>query len=102
MVTMRGCKIVETPHERRSSRREEAPINFGFQISDFEKPASLRRRLRAPRNIQASTMTKKFRYMSGRARHSVCAADSNPFAERRARSDAPYPASLATGGSFGM
>jgi len=26
----------------------------------------------------------------GRARHSVRAADSNPFAERRARSDAPY------------
>jgi len=26
----------------------------------------------------------------GRARHPVRAADSNPFAERRARSDAPY------------
>jgi len=26
----------------------------------------------------------------GRARHSVRAADSNPFPERRARSDAPY------------
>ena len=26
----------------------------------------------------------------GRAHHTVRAADSNPFAERRARSDAPY------------
>src|SRR5437773_9995174 len=39
--------------------------------------------------------------MSGRARHSVRAADSNPLPERRARSDAPYPASLARGGSLG-
>jgi len=39
--------------------------------------------------------------MSGRARHSVRAADSNPFPERRARSDAPYPASLAAGGKRG-
>src|SRR2546423_377999 len=30
------------------------------------------------------------RVAEGRARHSVHAADSNPFAERRARSDVPY------------
>ena len=45
------------------------------------------------------TTTPRFRHIpklrlsqgkQGRARHSVRAADSNPFAERRARSDAPY------------
>src|SRR5947208_16213875 len=40
--------------------------------------------------------------MSGRARHSVRAARGTDSSLRRARSDAPYPASLATGGSFGM
>src|SRR5437773_21814 len=47
----------------------------------------------------ASIGTKKFRYMSGRARHSVRADRGTESSLRRARSDARYPASLATGGT---
>ena len=39
-------------HKLRSSRREEAPINFGFRISDFEKRASSRRLLRQTFNAR--------------------------------------------------
>src|SRR5207302_6856628 len=38
--------------------------------------------------------------MSGRARHSVRAADSNPFPERRARSDAPTLLALRQAGEL--
>ncbi|PYM15662.1 MAG: hypothetical protein DME18_03640 [Verrucomicrobia bacterium] len=35
MVPMHDSEIAEAFFEPRSSRREEAPINFGFRLSDF-------------------------------------------------------------------
>src|SRR5205807_2084208 len=48
--------------------------------------------------VPLSTVTNKFRCMSGRARHSVRAARRADSSPQRARSDAPYPAGLATAG----
>src|SRR5438046_6119548 len=60
---------------------------------------ALKRPVESEQGLAASTTTRRFRYIprlppvarpAGRARHSVRAADSNLFSERRARSDAPY------------
>ena len=56
---------------------------------------------RMPAQTRASTVTKKFRCVSGRARHSVRATRRTDSSLRRARSDAPYPAGLATRASLG-